>query len=72
MQEDSDFIEINFENIDRDLKELSHQQLWGCKVTAADGSVWEIVALNQKRDKIHVKWLSGNTKIGEFDLKIIE
>ncbi len=35
MQEDSDFIEINFENIDRELKKLSHQQLWGCKATAA-------------------------------------
>ncbi len=69
MQEDLDFVEIDFENVDRELKELSHQQLWGCKATAADGSIWEIIALNQKRDKIYVKWLSGKTKIGELDLE---
>ena len=35
MQEDSNFVEIYFENIDRELKELSHQQLWGCEATAS-------------------------------------
>ena len=69
MEEDSDFMEINFQDISRELKELSHQQLWGCKATVSDGSIWEIIPLNQKRDKIYVKSLSGKTEIGEFGLE---
>ena len=52
------------------LQEMSHQELWNCYAIAKkDKSVWQIVALNQKRDKIHVKYLFGTTKIGEFDLE---
>ena len=51
------------------LQELSHQELWKYCAIAKDNSVWQIVALNESKTKIHAKWLSGKTKIGELDLK---
>lgn len=51
------------------LQELSHQELWKYCAIVRDNSVWQIVALNEARTKIHVKWLSGKTKIGQLDLE---
>ena len=51
------------------LQELSHQELWKYCAIAKDNSVWQIVALNESKTKIHAKWLSGKTKIGQLDLE---